>query len=423
MRRIIGSLVALGIAGLVGYLAFAFFWGVPRAPQHATLTDPKDIAAGAYLAVAGDCVSCHTSEAADAPDFAGGRAFDTPFGTIHSSNITPDAATGIGNMTSAEFYQTLVYGADSVLAPLYPAMPYTSFHILTREETDRLHAYFMSLEPVNRPAIPNNLSFPYDIRALMFGWNLMFASRDAFEPAKDKSDTWNRGAWLVEGLGHCGECHTPRNALGAMKTGDDTLSGAVLGGWEAPDIRPSALAERGWSEGSLVRYFETGSADEGTAFSDMFLAVKNSLRKMTPDDRTAIATYLMDGHTPAVSKTAAAPAAKVKAAETDGEKLYLANCALCHGAAGKGVPNTMPPLDGNATVAQADGRNLVMAIANGIEPESYGPLAAYGPMPGFKDRLTHAQIAALASYVRTAFVESEAPLPALSPTEVQGMMQ
>jgi len=332
-------------------------------------------------------------------------------------------------MTSAAFYQIMVYGADDVLAPLYPAMPYTSFHILTREESDRLHAYIMSLPAVRQPAKENDLTFPFSIRPLMFGWNLLFASREGFTPNPEKDQVWNRGAWLAEGLGHCGECHTPRNSLGAMEEGEAALSGAMLGGLEAPDIRPASLAARGWSRDDLVLYFETGASPEGSAFGEMFLAVKNSLRKLPHSDRVALATYLMDGKGDQPSKGEAAVAALGDKAHPNkaGQALYLSNCSLCHGPEGQGMANTMPPLKGNSTLAQPDGTNLVRVIANGLQPAEMSAQSGYGPMPAYKDRLTPAQIADLANYLRTAFAPDTAQagesLPPLTAAEVEGLLK
>ena len=200
MKRWLISISALGILGLLGFGLFAYLWGVPSVAENAGPRDGKAIAAGKYLAAAGDCASCHTAEGGES--FAGGRPFVTPFGKLYSSNITPDAETGIGAMTSAQFYQLIAFGADSVLAPLYPAMPYTSFHKITREDSDLLYAYFMSIEPVKQAATPNEMPFPFNIRPLMFGWNLLFASRTPFEDNPEKDAAWNRGAYLVEGLGH-----------------------------------------------------------------------------------------------------------------------------------------------------------------------------------------------------------------------------
>jgi mono/diheme cytochrome c family protein len=420
--RWIARLAALVALLIATYGLFAALWGVPSVADRPIARDPATVAAGKYLAAAGDCASCHTAKGGEA--FAGGRPLATPFGTIYSANITPDLKTGIGDLTSAQFYQLMVYGADSPLAPLYPAMPYTSFHNVTREDSDALLAYFMSVPAVERPATPNEMAFPFNIRPLMFGWNLLFASRKPFKKDPGKDAAWNRGAYLVEGLGHCGECHTPRNFLGAMRV-DRALEGAVIGGFEAPDISATALAERGWKREDLVLYFEAGASPQGSAFGEMFLAIKNSLRLLTHEDRMAIASYLMDVDANAPSKGAAAVAALGKKAHGNpsGQTLYLSNCSLCHGPDGQGVASTMPRLVGNATLAQPDGVNLIEVMARGIGPQRMSLTRGYGPMPAFRNRLSAAQLADVANYVRSAFAVNGNDLPNLSEEDVKRILR
>jgi len=422
MRRWLGRLLGLALLGLLGYAAFAFFWGVPSVAERPTATDAETIAAGKYLAAAGDCTSCHTAEGGE--KYAGGYPIETPFGRLYSSNITPDPETGIGGMTSAAFYQLIAYGADSVLSPLYPAMPYTSFHYVTREDSDALHAYFMSITPVNAPAKPNEMYFPLNIRPLMFGWNLLFASREPFRANPQKDEAWNRGAYLVEGLGHCGECHTPRNLLGAMDS-SEALAGATIEDFKAPDIRPEGLRARGWTRENLALYFKTGASPQGSAFSEMFLAVKNSLRLLSHQDRMAIATYLLNGSddTPSTGEATVAALSDKARANRSGQSLYLSHCSLCHGPQGQGVPQTMPPLKGNSTLAQAGGTNLIQVIAQGIKMQGMSPTLGYGPMPAFRDRLSAAQMAEVANYVRSVFAPGAEQLPSLTAADVQKILQ
>jgi len=426
MRRlatVVALLLGLSAVGILGYGVFVFVWGVPSVAQRPTPTDPETISAGKYLAAAGDCASCHT--VAGGEEFAGGRPFETPFGRLYSTNITPDRATGIGGMTSAEFYQILAFGADHALSPVYPAMPYTSFHKVTRTDSDALHAYFMSLEPIAAPRKANALPFPFNIRPLMFGWNLLFAERGVFQPDRGKDDVWNRGAYLVQGLGHCGECHTPRNALGAMKAGS-ALAGAIIEGFEAPDLRAAALKERGWTRDDLVLFFETGASPQGSAFGEMFLAIKNSLRLLTHEDRLAIATYLMNGSADQPSKGDEAVAALGDEAHDNraGQALYLTNCSLCHGPDGRGMAGTMPPLQGNATLAQPDGVNLIAVMAKGLDANTMSLTEGYGPMPAFGDRLSTEEMADLANYVRAAFAPNDgAGLGDLTAADVERILR
>ncbi|WP_121064304.1 c-type cytochrome [Chachezhania antarctica] len=424
MLRLIGGLIFLGIVGLIGFGAFIFIWGVPKAEERATLTAASDIKEGEYYVQLGDCVSCHTAEG-KAPELAGGYPMATPFGTIYSPNITPDKETGIGNMTSAEFYQLIAYGADSVWAPLYPAMPYTSFHNVSRDDSDKIFAYLQSLDPVKRPKTPNEMGFPFNIRPAMFGWDFMFADRAPFQPTEGKDDAWNRGKWIVEGLGHCGECHTPRNALGAMKTGEgDFLSGGILGELEAPDIRPGPLKERGWTREDLVIFLQTGASPQGSAFGEMFLAVKNSFRHMTHDDLQAVATFLMDEPADSPTKGEKAVAALGDAAHPnkEGQGIFLSHCSICHGDKGEGIKGAVPALKGNSTLGQPDGRNLISVVTHGIEPQEAGPdTNDYGQMPSFGNRLTVAQMTDLANYVRADFAPDGANLPELTQDQVKAL--
>jgi mono/diheme cytochrome c family protein len=323
-------------------------------------------------------------------------------------------------MTTADFYRIMRYGADDVLAPLYPAMPYTSFHLVTREDSDAILAYLMSLDPVDKAPPEDELAFPFDLRPLMFGWNLLFASREPFAPDPDRDAAWNRGAYLVRGLGHCGECHTPRNAVGALET-DRALSGAVVGTFEAPDIRPDALAARGWNTDHLVTYLQTGASPEGSAFGEMFLVTKNSTRNLTHADLEAIATYLMNGAAsdPSHGQREVARLGDAAHANAKGQALYLSNCSLCHGRDGGGQAGTMPALAGNSTVSQEDGTNLVRVIAHGLGAHATFEDSGYGPMPSYADRLEPGQITALVNYVRAAFATGPAASTPLTEAQVR----
>ena len=310
-------------------VGFARIWGVPDVENHPIATDDETITRGKYLAAAGDCVSCHTAKGG--AKFAGGRLIETPFGGIYSAKLTP-SKLGIAGMSSAEFYQILAYGADDLLHPVYPAMPYTSYHLVVREDADAILSYLMSLAPVDRAVPENTLSFPYNVRPLLFFWNLLFADRGVFIPDAGKDKVWNRGAYLVRGLGHCGACHTPRNLFGAPER-DRALAGARIGAFDAPDIRTEALKKRGWNRELLATFFESGAGPKGTAWGEMFLAVKNSLRYLTHDDRIAIATYLLDTSAadPSYGDTVIATQGDaVAAADKTARVVYLNNCSMCH---------------------------------------------------------------------------------------------
>ena len=428
LRKLIRALLLLAILGVIGYAAFAFFWGVPSVASRPLATDEATIAAGKYLAEVGDCTSCHTAEGG-AP-FAGGKLLETPFGGgIYSANITP-SDHGIKDMNSAQFYQIMAYGADSIWDPVYPAMPYTSYHLVTRDDSDAIFAYLMNLDPVDEEIPANTLPFPFNIRQSLFGWNLLFAERGVYQPDTSKGDVWNRGAYLVEGLGHCGACHTPRNFLGGVDN-DRLLGGARLTGFEAPDITPEGLIDRGWTQDHLVTYFKTGTSPEGSAFGEMHLAIKNSLGLMTDDDRVAVATYLLNGEEPPAASQEPSAAETTALVATDsaygfdmaaGRALYLSNCSLCHGANGQGIPSTMPPLDGNATVAQEDAVNLLLVISNGLNQQGSDGSALYGPMPAFSDRLNVTQMTDLVNYLRLEFATNSEQLQELNAATIRSIL-
>ncbi|MBE2276769.1 MAG: cytochrome c [Rhodobacteraceae bacterium] len=418
--RVLGKLLAVVILLGAAYAVFAWTWGVPRVAEHPTLTDEESIARGRYLLVAGDCISCHT--APGAATLSGGFEVASPFGNIVAPNITP-AKSGIAGMTSAQFYQIMAYGANSIWHPLYPAMPYTSFRLVTREDSDALHGYLMSLPPVENDVPPTSLMFPFNIRPGVFAWNLLFADRGTFVPDPAKDEAWNRGAYLVNGLGHCDACHTPRNMLMGEKSGE-ALKGGRQGAMIAPDITADGLIARGWTFDLLVSYFTTGNGPRASSFGEMAQVIRNTTSQLTPEDRAAMASYLFDGK----SAPAAEPATDMTldaavGAGSDGKSLYLGNCALCHKATGEGIANTTPPLAGNSTVLQADGRNLVVVTADGLAASQMVPgtgVAALGPMPAFRSRLTLAEMTAVANYVRTTF--GDGTVPELSEEEVKAIL-
>jgi mono/diheme cytochrome c family protein len=414
----IAALIALAIVAAAVVLGLAAnARTVDRARDiGAKAKDPAFIERGRYLAVAGDCAACHTAEGG--VEFAGGLPLKTPFGTIYATNITPDTKTGIGGWTAGRFEAAMVEGG-AFWHPLYPAMPYTSYHLVTRDDLDALYAYFMSLKPVDAPAKPNALAFPFGIRLLLQGWNLLFLDRGPFQPSPAKSEIWNRGAYLAEGLGHCGECHTPRGRLGEMLAGD-ALAGAVIDGMDAPDIRPATLKAVGWTRENLVTFFQSGAGPKGSAFGEMFVAIKDSLRHLSVDDQAALAVYLLDerGDEPGKGETAVA-AAPPSGGDAKGAAVYLTYCGLCHGMAGQGLPNVFPPLRGSATVAEPDGVNLVGTIARGIGPERLSLTDAFGPMPAFAGRIGAEDMTALVNYLRAAFAPPGVALTPLTVAEVQ----
>lgn len=351
------------------------------------------IAKGKYLVTAADCMPCHTGP--DATPFSGGLMLDTPFGGISSPNITPDKATGIGTWSEKEFYRALHDGIGKDGEYLYPAMPYTSFTKITQDDVKAIYAFLMSLEPVNNPRKPDTMGFPFNVRDGLAAWDLMYFTPGTFKPDPKVSDQVNRGAYLVQGPGHCAECHTPRNLAGAMEGGDFLGGGKLLGQpYYAPDISGSLTEGVGdWSVQEIVDYLHKGAdKKKGTVFGPMADVVTHSLSKLTDDDITAIAVYL--------KQTAAeGPSDQTKIADTTtkaGSEIYLNNCAQCHQATGLGITGSIPPLAGNDAVMAAGPEDIITAVLGGLPGRG-----SYIQMPPFGGQFDDQQIADVVNFVRT----------------------
>jgi mono/diheme cytochrome c family protein len=346
---------------------------------------------GEYLARAGDCVACHTAPGGQA--YAGGLVIETPFGGIASPNITPDKATGIGGWSDDEFYRAMHDGLGRKGEFLYPAFPFTSFTKVTKEDALAIKAYLFSLAPVSAPRQPNTLRFPFNIRQSLLVWRELFFRPGTFEPNAAASSQVNRGAYLVEGLAHCGECHTPRNVLGGAET-SQKLAGAEIAGWVAPNVSSDVRQGIGdWTNDQLVSFLKTGAAPQGVVFGPMADVVHDSLRYLTDEDIRAMVAYLRT--TPTRSEPAAPATDQSK---LEGATLYLNNCAQCHQALGVGMPGSIPSLSGNAAVAAPAPNDVIMAILGGL-PGS----GNYGAMPSFAAALDDREVAELTNYVRTAW--------------------
>lgn len=348
---------------------------------------------GEYLARAGDCISCHT--AANGQPYAGGLRMDTPFGYLLTPNITPDKATGIGTWSADDLYRVLHDGVNKHGQYLFPAMPYTSYTKVTRADSDALYAYLMSLPPVSNAVEVNHLEFPFNIRLSMLGWNELFFRKGTFQPDPKQSDAWNRGAYLIEGLGHCSECHSPRNVLGAVEQ-KKAFSGAAVDGWFALDLTSNLKSGLGsWSTDDIVSYLKTG-ADKGksTSLGPMAEVVHNSLGFMTDADLQAMAVYLKS--LPADSRLSSQyqPDTSLKSGAT----LYVDNCSGCHQAQGTGMPGVFPPLAGNGVVTAAEPNDILKVVLFGIPAQN-----GYIPMPAFGSQLNDQQVADLANYVRSSW--------------------
>ena len=382
-------------------LAAAGLMAVSILCTQAQTTDDVLASRGEYLARAADCMPCHTGD--KSTPYAGGLALRTPFGTMFSVNITSDPETAIGRWTYENFKNALHRGIRADGAYLYPAMPYDAYAQILEDDLKALWAYVRRIPPVKAVNRENELSFPFNIRMGMLAWRELFFAPAFFKATPGKSAEWNRGAYLAEALGHCSDCHSPRNVMGAVK-GKAHFIGAEIDGFFAPDISSGALA-KSWTKDSLVQFLSTGSVPTRTSvFGPMAEVVRNSLAYLTPADLNAMATYLLDSppplDVPAPQKLSPLPADVYKRAA----KAYVDNCAGCHDAHGTGVANSVPPLAGNPAVTTVEPYNVIMAVLEGLPAGG-----SYGAMPSFAGRLSDEQIAELTNYVRTSWGNQAAP--------------
>lgn len=367
----------------------------PTAPKQVVNSTPELVEKGRYLVAAADCASCHTTQ--NGALYAGGYALDTAFGTIYSSNITPSADFGIGRWTSDEFYKSMTEGVSPIHRNLYPAMPYPYFVDIKREDSDAMYAYFMSIPAIDVAAPENQMSFPYNQRALMMGWNMLFLDKKPLPAVSiGSSDAWNRGEYLVNTLGHCAMCHTPMGEFGNIER-DKMFEGNVAGRFSAPNLTPKGLAERGWDKDNLTQFFSKGLAPQGSAFSDMYLVIHNSTSQLNEADVDAIATFLL-GDNPPEPKVVTSKSEGLQGAGYD---TYLTMCASCHNIDGTGKPNVSVPLVGNSTVMNPDSRNLIVAILDGLPWQTFPDEERLQSMPAFVTEMSDGEIAELVNFLRT----------------------
>jgi mono/diheme cytochrome c family protein len=375
------------------------------------LADPDNyiaIARGKALATAGDCVACHT--APGGTPFAGGLALQTPFGAIVTANITPDNTTGIGSWSADDFARAMHEGRRPGGAYLYPAFPYPYYTKVTRADTDAIYAYLRSLPPVVNRVNRNTLPFPFNIRLSMLGWNALFFKPAGFVPEPARSEEFNRGAYLVEGLGHCGACHTPLNAFGANKA-DQYLQGSQIDHWTAPNITNDRQAGLGkWSVEETVQYLKTGQARGSIASGPMKDVVENSTSKMPEADLKAIAVYLKErgaeGPPAAAALLSSDPRMKV------GEAVFVDTCAACHKRSGEGVAHLFPRLAGNVIATQDDPATLIRIILTGGRGAATDATPTAPAMPSLGYRLGDDQVAAVVTYVRNSWGNAASPVTA-----------
>ena len=357
------------------------------------------VARGEYLARAADCVACHTAPGG-AP-FAGGRAFKLPFGVLYSPNITPDAKTGIAGYSDDAWLHMMHDGVARDGKHLYPAMPYDSYTLMSDDDSLAIKAYLMSLTPVAAAAPANDIGFPYNQRWGLFFWNLFNNPDRRFSPDQSKPAAYNRGAYLVNALGHCGECHTPRNFMMGLKD-SKALAGAVQADWRAYNLSSDATSGLGgWSDDQIFQYLSTGQAPgHGPASGPMGEAVERSLSHLSADDIKAIVTYLRG--VPAQSDGPPAPRAGAPAAPADplGQRLFAQACAGCHLPSGAGRQSAWAALGGSHTTADSEATNLVQVLTKGTKIETREGLMFMHPFTG---GYTDEELAAIANYVQSQF--------------------
>ncbi|MFC3107603.1 c-type cytochrome [Undibacterium arcticum] len=394
---------ALQIFLIVMVVAFAATvgFGLREDSNDATVSQPasypaEQVTRGAYLARAGDCMACHTARGQAA--YAGGLALPTPFGKVITPNITPDAETGIGSWSADDFWRALHNGKSKDGSLLYPAFPYTNYTKVTRADADAMYAYFKTVPPVRRQNQAHQLRFPYNHRILLVGWRMLYFRPGVYQPRAAQSAEWNRGAYLVQGLGHCSACHSDRNALGAVSSKADLGGGLIpTMNWFAPSLTSDSETGLGtWAPQEIASLLKTGVSNRGTVFGPMAEVVAQSLQHLSDSDIDAMSGYLK-------ASSAKVLTPDVEAALKLGAKLYQTHCAACHQTGGEGAPPIYPPLAGNRAITMPSAVNPIRMVLNGgFPPGTSANPRPYG-MPPFGPALNDTEVAALVTYIRNSW--------------------
>ena len=362
---------------------------------------------GEELVAAGDCITCHTARGG-AP-FAGGRAIATPFGNVYSTNITSDAATGIGSWSRDDFWRALHEGRSKDGRLLYPAFPYPNFTQITRQDADAMFDYLRALPPVSRPNTAHALRFPYNTQAALAAWRALFFRAGTFQPDPDRGAEWNRGAYLVRGLGHCDACHAPRNIFGAVSHSLDLGGGLIpMQNWYAPPLVSAARDAAQRHADDIVSLLKSGVSPSGTAMGPMAEVVYRSTQHLPLADIRAMASYLQSVPAQAKAQAAAAPADRQTLQR--GASIYAEHCGQCHGDEGEGAFPAYPPLVRNRSLANPVPANAIKALLYG----GYAPATSANPrpygMPPYAGKLAETDIAAVLTYVRASWGNAGAPV-------------
>jgi len=409
-------LIAIAALIVLGALALGLFLELPweRGPARRVPGSP-DVKLGEYLVRAGNCYSCHTAHGGQ--PYAGGRAIATPYGTLYSSNITPDPETGLGKWSADDFWHALHDGKSKDGSLLYPAFPYWAYTKVTREHADAIYAYLKSLAPVSQQNRPHEMRFPYDRRPLLTGWRALYFREGVFKPDPNQSAEWNRGAYLVEGLGHCAACHAERGAWGSVRQKD--IGGGLIPmlNWYAPALGSKRDAE------DIVEFLKHGVSHGRASFGPMSEVIRDSLQHLAPEDLRAIAVYLKsqrdeDEDSDTGTRLSASQVGEFMKA---GERIYHDRCADCHQAAGEGVPKIYPRLAGNEAILMRNPVNAIRMVLNGgFPPSTHGNPKPYG-MPPFAHVLGDSEVAAVVTYIRGAWGNRAAPVSTLEVASARGV--
>jgi alcohol dehydrogenase (quinone), cytochrome c subunit len=412
----IGLLVAIGGS----YLAPVFF--APRQNIQVNVAGPVLVERGRYIAQASDCVACHTAKGGKT--FAGGLAMQTPIGTIYSTNITPDKDTGIGAYDFADFERAVRHGIRKDGSPLYPAMPYVSFSVLTDEDAQALYAYFASaVQPIAQHNQASTIPWPKNMRWPLVWWQMLFVGHRSFIPPEGASAEVARGAFLVEGAGHCGACHTPRGVAFqevALKDGPDGafLSGAELEGWYAKSLRHEDTGLASWSQKEIADFLKTGRNVRTAAFGSMAEVIQHSTQHLSDADASAIAAYLASrparpGRAASTSKAEDVTTSKLYegADHSPGALGYVAQCAPCHRMNGKGTPRLFPALAGNPVV-EADNPSSLIQITLTGGAMARTPADKTRPSMPELAKLDDRTVADILTFIRTSWGNKGSPVPA-----------
>lgn len=385
-------------------LALAASLGLTLSGMQALAQD-SDIERGAYLSHAGNCMTCHTKEGGE--PYAGGVAFETDFGIIYSTNITPDMAAGIGDWSEDDFVRAMHEGVSADGRNLYPAFPYPSFTKVSDADIKLIYEYLKSVTPSSYRPPENEMGFPFNQRGLMGIWNALFFEEGRFTEDSSQSAEWNRGGYLVEGLAHCGTCHTPRNALGGLDQ-DRALSGGTYNDkvatgdvrpWSAVNLTQATDGLGSWSQDDIYQYLKTGHSPRAGTFGPMNEVITESLQKLSDEDVSAMSEYLHS--LPPIER---APELTLAADELrDGELVYTIHCGTCHLPTGLGDPSIGPPLAGSAIVQAEDPASLINVILYGAEVPAPAPPGAWKTMESFGDKLDDDEVAALSNYMRASW--------------------